>query len=246
MSGNGNGHTSPAESRARAFARRRFGEAAKVEPLAGDASDRSFFLIRLPGMSPLMAMLHPEPFRLDELPWFVHGRFLGELGLSVPAVVGSWPGEGILLVQDLGDDTLQRVLETITPERRLFLYRQAVHIIVSLQEEGTPALTPELPASRTALDLDRLLFELRFFHQHYIQGLLGDPLSTAETALLEDWFLELASAVAESRQVLCHRDFHSRNLMLRGDRLYMVDFQDARRGPWLYDCLLYTSDAADE
>lgn len=235
MSAGGNGHGGAMQRRVLSFARRRFGEGAVVEPLTGEASDRAFFRLSLPGMTPLVAMVHPEPFRLEDLPWFHHARFLREIGAPVPAIVGSWPGEGILLVQDLGDQTLARALEHATEKRRHFLYRQAVQIIVSLQQEGTPALTPDLPAARAALDTDRFLFELRFFHQHYVQELMGDPLGKAESARLEEWFVELASKAAAGRQVLCHRDFHSRNLMLRGDRLYMVDFQDARMGPWLYD-----------
>ncbi|MBI3449580.1 MAG: phosphotransferase [Acidobacteria bacterium] len=232
----GNGGPRPAMTRRLlAFARRRFGDAVSCEPLAGDASDRAFFRIRLATMSPLVAMVHPEPFRLDDLPYFVHGRFLKEIGADVPEIVGSYPGEGILLLQDLGDATLMAHLMTASPDRRHFLYRQAVQILAHLQSEGTRALSPDLPAARTALDRDRLLFELRFFAEHYVTGLLGSPLMPAAAADLDAWLESLAETVAGYDRVLCHRDYHSRNLMVRGDRLYMVDFQDARMGPYTYD-----------
>ena len=35
--------------------------------------------------------------------------------------------------------------------------------------------------------------------------------------------------------MLCHRDYHSRNLMLHDGRLHIIDFQDARLGPDTYD-----------
>jgi aminoglycoside/choline kinase family phosphotransferase len=232
--GNG-GPRSVEAARLLAFARRRFGPGAECDPLAGDASDRSFYRIRLPNMSPLVAMVHPEPFRLEDLPYFAHGRFLKQIGADVPEIVGSYPGEGILLLQDLGDDTLMNHLLTATPSRRLFLYRQAVHILAHLQDEGTRAVTPDLPASRTALDRDRLLFELRFFSEHYVGGLLRSPLDAAAAARLDAWFETLAETVAGYDRVLCHRDYHARNLMVKGDRLYMVDFQDARMGPYTYD-----------
>jgi len=232
--GNG-GPGGAAESRLLDFARRRFGAEARCEPLAGDASDRSFFRLRLPEMSPLVAMVHPEPFRLEDLPYFVHGRFLTEVGADVPGVVGSYPGEGILLLQDLGDETLMAHLLSATSHRREFLYRQAIQIIAHLQGAGTRALTPDLPAARTALDRNRLLFELRFFAEHYMAGLLGSPLGPAEASRLDEWFVSLAETVAGYETVLCHRDYHSRNLMVKGDRLYMVDFQDARMGPYTYD-----------
>jgi aminoglycoside/choline kinase family phosphotransferase len=232
--GNGGPRTA-AERKVRAFLDQRFSGRAVCEPLAGDASDRSFFRVRIPGWSPLVAMVHPEGFVLEELPYFLHARFLKEIGADVPAVVASYPREGILLLQDLGDETLLAHLAWADPRRRHLLYRQAVQILAYLQKEGTRALPPELPASRAALDRERLLFELRFFAEHYVAGLLGAPLGEEDAARLDAWFTELAETVAGYDRVLCHRDYHARNLMVRGDRLYMVDFQDARMGPYTYD-----------
>jgi len=225
------------------FARAHFGPQAVVEALAGDASDRRFYRLRAPGLSPLIVMSHREPFELESLPWFQMGRFLHGLGAAVPQVVASYPGEGILVVQDLGDSMLQTHLEDCDPERRRFLYLQAVQIIAFLQDDGTRSLTSDLPATRVALDRERLLFELRFFAEHYVEGLLGSPLTTAQASELDDWFVQLATEVSSYRRVLCHRDFHARNLMVKGERLYMVDFQDARMGPYTYDLASLARDA---
>ncbi len=221
--------------RVAAFARARFGADARLERLAGDASDRTFFRLRAPSLSPLVLMVHAAPFELESLPFFLHARFLHEIGAAVPQIVASYPSEGILVVQDLGDESLQTHLERCDAQRRRFLYFQAVQLIAFLQQEGTRALTPDLPASRAALDRERLLFEMSFFREHYVQGLLGSPLTQDATLKLDAWLRALAEEVAGIRRVLCHRDFHSRNLMVKGERLYMVDFQDARMGPFTYD-----------
>ncbi|HKY32736.1 MAG TPA: phosphotransferase [Candidatus Polarisedimenticolia bacterium] len=218
-----------------AFAARRFGRGARALPLAGDASDRRFYRLKAPGLSPLILMAHREPFELESLPFFQMARYLHGIGAPVPQIVASYPAEGILVVQDLGDETLQTVLGSCDGSRRRFLYLQAVQMIAFLQGEGTRSLAPELPATRTFLDRERLLFELRFFAEHYAGGLLGSPLTSAQQAELDDWFVALATEVGGYRRVLCHRDYHSRNLMVKGDRLYMVDFQDARLGPFTYD-----------
>lgn len=218
-----------------AFVKARFGPAATLERLAGDASDRAFFRLKAPSLSPLILMVHREPLDLGTLPFFLHARFLHEIGAAVPRIIASYPAEGILVVQDLGDDLMQAHLGRCDPSRRRFLYLQAVQIIAFLQGEGTRSLTPDLPAATTALDRERLLWELRFFAEHYVRGLIGSPLSPRQESELDEWFVWLASEVAGYRSVLCHRDFHSRNLMLKGDRLFMVDFQDARMGPFTYD-----------
>lgn len=223
------------QERVAAFARAKFGERAKVEKLPGDASDRAFFRLRSHQFSSLILMVHREPFDLQSLPFFQHARFLHAIGASVPQIIASYPSEGILAVQDLGDEMLQTHLATCNAARRRFLYLQAVQMIAFLQEEGTRAVTPDLPAGTTALDGTRLLWEMRFFAEHFVSGLMLAPLSGPESAGLDAWFGRLVKEVAGQRRVLCHRDYHSRNLMVKGDRLFMVDFQDARMGPFTYD-----------
>ncbi len=229
------GESTELSDRVAAFARSRFGPEASVERMAGDASDRFFFRLRSPSLSPLLLMVHRQPFQLDTMPFFLHARFLQEIGAAVPQIVASYPSEGILAVQDLGDDTLHKHLDRCDGARRRFLYMQAVQMIAFLQGEGTSSLTPDLPAAMAALDHGRLLHELRFFADHYVRGLLASPLAPDQMNELDAWFDALAKEVAGLRQVLCHRDFHSRNLIVKGERLFMVDFQDARMGPYTYD-----------
>ncbi|MFQ5701446.1 MAG: aminoglycoside phosphotransferase family protein [Acidobacteriota bacterium] len=223
------------DERVQAFARRRFGPTARVEPLAGDASTRRFFRLFPPGLSPLILMVHPEPFELERLPFFQQGRFLAGIGAAVPRLIASYPKDGILAVEDLGDETLQLHLEHCGDDRRRFLYLQAVQMIGLLQGEGTRCLTHDLPAASTVLDARQLREELSFFTRHYVHHLCGSPLTSSQMDTLEAWFEELADQVGGYPRVLCHRDFHSRNLMVKQDRLYMVDFQDARLGPYTYD-----------
>ena len=49
--------------------------------------------------------------------------------------------------------------------------------------------------------------------------------------------------LASEPRVLCHRDYHSRNLMLHEGRLYIIDFQDTRMGPDTYDLVSLLRDS---
>jgi hypothetical protein len=71
--------------------------------------------------------------------------------------------------------------------------------------------------------------------QNYVERLMGAPLSTAEDALLRDWLRGLARETGGHARVFCHRDYHSRNLIVHQGRLFMFDFQDSRWGPRTYD-----------
>jgi aminoglycoside/choline kinase family phosphotransferase len=68
-----------------------------------------------------------------------------------------------------------------------------------------------------------------------VEGLRQRDLTVEDRASLAEEFHTLAQEIASWPRVLCHRDFHSRNLMLHRESLFWIDFQDARLGPLTYD-----------
>ena len=224
------------------FARAHFGDAARLEPLAGDASDRRYFRLRPAGGPSRVLMFLAKPIDPPYEPFERMAEFFALHRFPVPKVLESHPREGVIVLEDLGDESLQDHLrgaagaDPATWRRR---YEEAVDLVVRLQRDGTRALTPEYPAYHFALDGMRLRRELGYFEEHYVRRLLGDPLAgDAAADRLRRALDGLAERAGRSGdRVLCHRDFHSRNLMLPpgGSGLVMIDFQDARLGPRTYD-----------
>ena len=70
-----------------------------------------------------------------------------------------------------------------------------------------------------------------------------ESLEQAQEARLQEEFSSIATTLAGLPQVLCHRDFHSRNIMIKGERIYFIDFQDARLGPPQYDLVSLVHDS---
>jgi len=166
-------------------------------------------------------------------------RVFGAAGLPVARIFELVPDPGCLIQEDLGDLTVARaVLEE--PAQLPRLLERAVTLAVEVAVRGTPALAQSERAVGPALDAARFRFEMDFFLEHYVSGLLERERPVPE---LRSKLHRLADRAAESpRKALCHRDFHSRNLMLPpGGGLAMVDIQDARWGPDTYDLasLLY-------
>ena len=112
---------------------------------------------------------------------------------------------------------------------------------MQIAERGTEQLARSPRSSGPCLDTDRFQFEMEFFVEHYIRGLLD---TTPATGLIPQ-LAALAQRAAETpRKVLCHRDFHRRNIMVRQDgRLGLVDIQDAQWGPDSYDLASLLFDA---
>jgi aminoglycoside/choline kinase family phosphotransferase len=81
-----------------------------------------------------------------------------------------------------------------------------------------------------------------FFLEHFVVGLRG--LADPPRGLRDELYALADRAAATPSRVLCHRDLHSRNLMVLEDgTLAMVDIQDARWGPDSYDLASILRDA---
>jgi aminoglycoside/choline kinase family phosphotransferase len=87
----------------------------------------------------------------------------------------------------------------------------------------------------TAFDIEKLSWELHYFEKHFLELHRRADLSVEDRSKLAEGFHALSAQIASWPRVLCHRDYHSRNLMLHDGRLFWIDYQDARMGPSTYD-----------
>ena len=207
----------------------------RVVPLTGDASDRKYFRI-IPSDGPSIVLaLHAGPIEFNALPFANVAELLQRIQLPIPAVLGHSDALGVIAIQDLGDVTLQAHLGVATPTEHGSLYRQAVTFIDLLQRRGAELPPDRYTPYRVAFDVEKLTWELDFFVRHFIEGYRGITLAPAEREVVSEEWAAMANELASEPRVLCHRDYHSRNLMLHDGNLYIIDFQDARLGPDTYD-----------
>ncbi len=230
-------------SRLDAYVRGRFaagGSLPSIVPLSGDASSRRYFRLSLPERTAIIAF-YPEPFA-RELPFLELRELLAGWGLPVPKVLDVDGEAGVIVLEDLGDLTLQDLVTTAGSAERARLYREALESLARLQQAASSG--PQSAACfRSAFDIEKLSWELHYFEKHFLEGWRGCELTSEDRATLAEAFHGLCAELAGWPRVLCHRDFHSRNLMRHDGRLYWIDFQDARLGPVTYDLVSLLRDS---
>jgi len=148
-----------------------------------------------------------------------------EQGIDVPRVLFYDLEQGFLCVTDLGDQTLLPLLLA----GDLSWYAKAIKQLELLANVTHPG---------QALCYDRDFFnlELALFSDWFCGGLLNLPQASYNTMELKQCFQILVNSAIEQPQVSVHRDFHSRNIMVRDDNsLAVIDFQDTVMGPLTYD-----------
>jgi N-acetylmuramate 1-kinase len=208
---------------------------ALVLPLTGDASDRRYYRVLPRDAGTFVLALHASPFSFDSLPFVNVAGLLAQVPVPIPAILGHAEDLGLLELQDLGDVTLQAHLGAAAPSEHAALYRQAIELVAAIQRRGADLSSDRYVPYGIAFDVEKLTWEFDFFIKHFVVAYRGAEITPADRTVLAEECSLIARELAGERRVLCHRDYHSRNLMLCDGRLFIIDFQDARMGPDTYD-----------
>jgi aminoglycoside/choline kinase family phosphotransferase len=197
-----------------------------IAPASSDASFRRYFRVEGAGDS-LIAMDAP-PDKEDTGP-FVHvANMLAAVGVNAPRIIAAEPGQGFLLLTDLGH---QAYLDSLSEENVDALYADALAALLVMQHNIHTAET-ELPPYSAQL----LLEEMVLFRDWYLRQYRQQSLSESQHAALEQVFTQLVECALAQPRVFVHRDYHSRNLMVTEyNNPGILDFQDAVYGPVSYD-----------
>ena len=230
-----------------------FGAELDATPMAGGASTRRYYRISLPGGKSAVAMYVPEGGKPEEVqkaheatrwPFLEVRELLAERGVDVPAILAEDTARGWLLLEDLGDDTLANWLLR-HPEDKRALYTRAVTDLARAQQ-ALAALPQGSVVAARAFDYDLLRWEIEHFKEWGLDA-RGKPLADADVETWDRLADALARRVAELPKGFVHRDYQSRNLMVKDDadgpRLVWIDFQDALLGPRVYDLVALLNDS---
>ena len=208
-------------------------------PLTGDASDRNYFRIKFNShktyKSSIVAMMQINPPIRKDIPFVTTQAFLKKCRIKVPKLYYIDSNKGFIFLDDLGDITLEEKLNASSPAEQEKYYKKAIDILLRMQIECTRKIDKSIPAHDLSFDLEKLIWELDFMSTHFIEGFFKKTVSEKDKTICHDEFFKICSLLSKQKRYFCHRDYHSRNIMINNNELVLLDFQDARMGPCQYD-----------
>ena len=202
--------------------------------VAGDASPRRYYRLALgtdAAQRSIIAAISPPSEKNQE--FILVRQLLAAASVRVPDIYAADLEHGFLALEDLGDATL---LPRLNDDSVDAFYGVAMDHLLGLSRadvasSGLPHYSREL-----------LQQELNVFIEWFAIGLLAvkNECDGQQFIEMQAKFTGISKVLVDSAvsqpQVLVHRDFHSRNLMvLANDQLAVIDFQDAVIGPITYD-----------
>lgn len=178
----------------------------------------------------------------EELPFIAIAKLLEARGVPIPKILAEDLPNHVLLLEDLGDETLEARLKSVPKADWSVVYGAAIDLLATLHEAFIDIPPSSLIAQRT-FDRTLLRWELDHFRQWGLEAVSG-PLNPADRSTLDTAFADLTEQIAELPTGFVHRDYQSRNLMWRSaDALALIDFQDAMTGPRVYDLVALLCDS---
>ncbi len=211
--------------------------------LAGDASTRKYYRIVFENQS--RVLMSWEPFTdPDSYPFLNVVRHFAKVDVRVPKVEAFSAELGVVLLEDLGDLTLERKFwENQNQSLVLPFYQQAIDELIKIHFLASQPVQPPSTCQITKFDTAKFLWEMNYAREHFLEKVGGIKLSNGDQKTLQSEFRNICQILDEQPKYVCHRDFHSRNLMLKLGRVYVIDFQDARLGPIQYDLVSLVHDS---
>jgi hypothetical protein len=217
-------------------------ESLEIIKIQGDASNRQYFRVSgqqatcIACIDPAFRSADPEAY-----PFLIMRNLLAGLGVRVPALLGSNPGKGALLLEDCGNLMLQDEVPHLDHAGLSARYRQVIDILIRIQSISPNGSS--IPFS-LSFDHEKLMFEFDFFIDHALRRYFSGVLDEGSITDLRMEFDAIARLLVQPEHfVLNHRDFHSRNIMLFRDEPVIIDFQDARLGLPQYDAVSLLRDS---
>ena len=121
-------------------------------PLTGDASTCQDFRIVNTDDESIVLAVYDQPFDHDTLPFVNVAGLLKQVPLPIPEILGHAEDAGILVLEDLGDVTLQAHLGAASLPQHDALYRKAIGFIERLQRRGQELVSPRYLPFSVAFD----------------------------------------------------------------------------------------------
>ena len=213
-----------------------------IQKLSGDASTRSYYRISTNKCKHSYIACLDFSSPLSSSSFIKMQKIFLENGVRVPKVYDEQPNDGYYLIEDLGDETLLRRLAIVKSQgQELELYKESIDLMLKIHHISLKKYR-EFEFTRMALDPKRLWDEIEFTCHHFIRKLMNGPLNTREEKTIKNGFQEICDEFSKEKMIVTHRDFHSRNIMIKENSLVAIDFQDTRMGIPQYDLVSLLED----
>ena len=207
----------------------------KLKKIRSDASFREFFRLKKGNKTSIIVTARKERFR-NLIAYSAINKFLRGKGIHTPKTISQHYSEGIMEIEDFGDNTL---LHFVRKSKNILpLYKKSIDVILKLQKIK-PINKIKIKSNRNlklnTYNLKNLHKDSDLFLNWYLPGVLGKRKSKKFKKKIKIELNKLYKQIYFKNKFIVHRDFHVSNIMPVKSKLGIIDTQDIILGNPMYD-----------
>ncbi len=213
----------------------------KYEPILSHGSERLIIRLHSEDGSSSIGIVNRH---IEENKAFINfGSHFKNAGLNVPQIYIISPDNDSYILEDLGDETLLKRLsdEKGFNDDKILLYKKIIDELPKFQVTAGKDIDYSLCYQYNEFGSDNIDFDLEYFKERFLQAFYKGTIAHDE---LNDDLLYIKDKILEfPREYFLYRDFQSRNIMIKNNEPFFIDFQSGRKGALLYDLVSLLYDA---
>lgn len=153
-------------------------------------------------------------------------------GFNVPEIFAKDKSYRYFLLEDLGDLTLFDLIKDLEKDELILKYKDVLDHLLKFQIEGIKGLDLDVAYPVQEFAFDNIMWDLNYFKYYFIKT---HPIVFNELQLENDFKTFANFLLSGNSDFFLYRDFQSRNIMMKNDEPWFIDFQGGRKGPLAYD-----------
>lgn len=220
--------------------------------LKGDASYRSYYRLHVSpdNLTYILMNWNPEltnrseeaskSLPIKEFPFINICNYFRSIGLPVPEIIYHNVEKGIIVLEDLGDITLEHLFND---KKDLTLYEKAIKLLALMKFKTRSNSDKSCIAFLRKFDFDLYMWEFDHFIEYGIESRNNFKMPDNDKVILRNYFFDISKRLELVSDTFTHRDYQSRNLMIKDGRFYIIDFQDALISTAAYDLVALLRDS---
>lgn len=202
----------------------------KVKDLKADASDRKIYRLFVDGQS-LIGIYNEN--KKENLAFTNFTKTFIELGFNVPSVITVSEDNLFYIEEDLGDTTLFRLLSNGDNKNSTDFYKQSLSDLIRFQVEAKDKIDYSFCYQTKDFNIEVIKDDTEKFNDYFTPVFIGEKLDEK----IIEFILNLTTGVFSKvpNDFFLYRDFQPRNIMIKDNIFYYIDYQSGRKGPLQYD-----------
>jgi len=167
--------------------------------------------------------------------------------LNVPEIYAEDLSKNIYLIEDLSNIDLLSWIKTSQDKQNfeselIKKYKLVLKELINFQITASQDFDYSICYPFSSFNKDAILFDLNYFLNQYV---IPGKYDFNSDKIINDFNIFADYLLQEKANFFMYRDFQARNIMLKNNQPYFIDYQGGRKGPLQYDVasLLYQAKA---